>query len=270
MARPRPDAPAAAAPAAAALAAAALAAACDFTPRVHKDILDAQALVTERRHGEAAALYERILEKGPPEAAKIHYQLGELYSIYLDRPGDALGHYDRAIEAAHDPLWTVKSEERAAETLFSFVGDHDRAAERYRRLASFSPRLARRGFYQHRLAASLMGAGRLGEARSALEDILREPGHPHRADALYRMGLCRFLARDWAGAVSWWERHVREEGRRDLVVRTRFLMANAHEMMEDLRTAYAIYSSVLTSYPNADVVRGRLESIYARRAARRR
>ena len=60
------------------------------------------------------------------------------------------------------------------------------------------------------------------------------------------------------------------EKRRDNIVQTKFLMANAYETMEKLKAAYNIYYSILGEYPNTEVIKNRLKSIYERRVARKR
>ena len=47
-------------------------------------------------------------------------------------------------------------------------------------------------------------------------------------------------------------------------------MGNAYETMEELKKAYNIYYSILGEYPNNDVIKNRLNSLYKRRIARKR
>jgi len=47
-------------------------------------------------------------------------------------------------------------------------------------------------------------------------------------------------------------------------------MANAYEMLEKLKEAYNLYYSILGEYPNTKVIQNRLNSIYARKIARKR
>ena len=47
-------------------------------------------------------------------------------------------------------------------------------------------------------------------------------------------------------------------------------MANAYETMERLKEAYNIYYSIVGEYPNNEVIKARLNSIYERKVARKR
>ena len=67
-----------------------------------------------------------------------------------------------------------------------------------------------------------------------------------------------------------WDKYISLEKRRDNIVQTKFLMGNAYETMEELKKAYNIYYSILGEYPNNDVIKNRLNSLYKRRIARKR
>ena len=47
-------------------------------------------------------------------------------------------------------------------------------------------------------------------------------------------------------------------------------MANSYESLENLKSAYNIYYSILGEYPNTEVIQNRLKGIYNRRIARKR
>ena len=243
---------------------------CDFTPRIYKQILHARHLVAEQRYAEAIEEYKRILEKSPPEEAKIYYQLGELYSIYLLKNTKALPYYKKAIETGRDIHWMVRSQERIAEINFSFLKDYESASEDYRKLVRLPAPREKRDFYQYRLALSLIEARRREEGHRILWAIGTDSGHTYYVHSLYQMGMYYFLKKQWKKAIGHWENYIEKEKRKDNIIQARFLMANAYETMEDLKTAYNIYRSLLSDYPNMDIVKNRLEAIYARRVARKR
>jgi hypothetical protein len=84
------------------------------------------------------------------------------------------------------------------------------------------------------------------------------------------MGLIEFYNKNWDKAVEYWLEYLKRERRKDQIVKVKFLIANAHESNEKLKEAYNIYYSLLPAYPNPDVLRARLKSLYARRVARKR
>lgn len=247
-----------------------LALSCDFTPRIYKQILRAQRLVAEQRYAEAIEEYERILEKPHEEQAKTYYQVGELYSIHLLENKKALPYYKKSIEISDDPRWMIRPQERIAEINFSFLKDYVSASEDYKKLVALASSPEKRDFYQYRLAISLVNARNIEAGYAILQKIGKNPGHAHHVRAIYDMGMYYFFKKKWKEAVAQWEKYIKKETRRDNITQARFLMANAYETMEDLKTAYNIYRSLLADYPNMEIVKNRLEAIYARRVARKR
>ena len=53
---------------------------CDFSPRLHKKILEAQEYIKRQQYSKAISQYKEILKNNPPPdiKVKINYQLGEL------------------------------------------------------------------------------------------------------------------------------------------------------------------------------------------------
>ena len=245
---------------------------CDFTPRIHKEILEAQNMIREQRHEEAAELYKRILKGSltPDIKAKILFQLGRLYSLHFGKYYDAVEYLKKAKDVAEDPSLLVKSEENIADIYFSFIKDYESSVVSYKKLADFKPHLPKYKFYEYRLAQSYSKSSRYPEAKNILNRIIKESEHPYRAKAIFALALIHFHAKEYLRAVKKWKEYIKVEKRRDNIIQAKFLMANSYETMEDLKRAYNIYYSILGEYPNTKVVRDRLDSIYHRRVARKR
>lgn len=79
-----------------------------------------------------------------------------------------------------------------------------------------------------------------------------------------------FLNLNWDLAIIAFKKYIKIEKRRDIIVQAKFILANIYETKEELKKAYNIYYSILGEYPNAQVIKNRLESIYNRRVARKR
>ncbi len=247
--------------------------ACDFTPRLYQDILLAQEFVVEQKYDKAAAKYESILAENPPNdvRVKIYYQLGELYSIHLQVIEKAVYYYGRIKEIYPDPLWIVRTEERIADTYFSFGGKYfKKSAESYEMLVRFTPRLKNYDLYQFRLGQSYFNTGDLGKAEDLFTTIAQNPDQTYFAKGFYYLGLISFQQKNWSRAIAYWNEYIQREKRRDEIVKTKFLMANAYETMERLKEAYNIYYSIVGEYPNNEVIKARLNSIYERKVARKR
>lgn len=245
---------------------------CDFTSGLNQDILVAQKFVDAQDFGRAVELYERILKKNPSKniKTKINYQLAEIYYLYLDEQVKALKYYQFIVDNVDDPLWQVKSLEKIADINFSFAKKYDLAIRAYQTLMEFKPRLKNYDFYFLRVGESQFNRGKYEKAREIFSHILAQPNNPHYVDAYNYMGLIEFYSKNWDKAIELWMEYLKREKRKDQIVKVKFLIANAYESNEKLKEAYNIYYSLLPSYPNPDVLRARLKSLYARRVARKR
>ena len=246
--------------------------ACDFTPRIHKDILNAQQSLSQQNFVEASKRYQKILEKSPDEKikVKIHYQLGEIQSLHLGKYWQAIKHFQKVQESTQEPLWQVKSEERIAQISFEFLKNYRLSLKSYKRLASFTPRLKNYDKYEYRIAKSYMGLKKFEMARRAFVEIQKNKNQDHYVDSFYQLGLVHFELKNWQEAINKWKLYIQREKKPDSVVQAKFLMANAFETMEELKKAYNLYYSILGEYPNTQVVQNRLNAIYKRRVARKR
>jgi tetratricopeptide (TPR) repeat protein len=245
---------------------------CDFTSGLNQDILSAQKFVDNQEFGRAVELYERILKKNPSKVikTKINYQLAEIYYLYLDEQVKALKYYQFIVDNVDDPLWQVKSLEKMADINFSFAKNHKEAIRYYQILMQVKPRLKNFDYYYFRVGESFFEMGRYDRARDVFNQILSQQTNPFYIEAFYQMGLVEFYNKNWDTAVEYWLEYLKRERRKDHIVKVKFLIANAYESNEKLKEAYNIYYSLLPVYPNPEVLRARLKSLYARRVARKR
>jgi len=245
---------------------------CDFTPRLHKKILDAQQYIKLQKYSDAIAKYESILETNPPNdiKVKIYYQLGELYSINLSKNVIAISYFKKIKKISNEPLWLVKVEERIGEINYNFTKNYKESIKSYKLLSTFTPKLENLDFYQNRLALSYRKANYLNKAKKEFLKIQSNRKHKFFIKSFYYLGLIHFQERKWNKAIYLWNEYIKRETRQDSIVQTKFLMANAYETMEKLKMAYNIYYSILGEYPNTEVVQNRLNAIYKRRIARKR
>jgi tetratricopeptide (TPR) repeat protein len=245
---------------------------CDFTSGLNQDILSAQKNVDQQNFHKAVELYERILKKNPSKVikTKINYQLAEIYYLYLDEQVKALKYYQFIVDNVDDPLWQVKSLEKIADINFSFSKNYGEAIRAYRMLMNVKPRLKNYDFYFIRVGESFFEMGLYNKAREIFHQIIAQPTNPYYVEAYNQMGLIEFYNKNWEKAVEYWMEYLKREKRKDQIIKVKFLIANAYESNEKLKEAYNIYYSLLPSYPNPEVLRARLKSLYARRVARKR
>lgn len=245
---------------------------CDFTSGLNQDILSAQKYVDNQQFDKAVELYERILVKNPSKVikTKINYQLAEIYYLYLDQQVKALKYYQFIVDNVDDPLWQVKALEKIADINFSFARNFNESIHAYNILMQVKPRLSNYDYYFLRVGESYFEMGRYDKAREIFNQIINNPTNPYYVEAYNQLALIEFYNKNWDKAVDYWLEYLKREKRKDQIVKVKFLIANAYESNEKLKEAYNIYYSLLSTYPNPDVLRARLKSLYARRVARKR
>jgi tetratricopeptide (TPR) repeat protein len=245
---------------------------CDYTPRLHKNTLSAQEFIANQDYKKAVLQYENIIKGTLPGKIKVKvlYQLGELYSIYLNDNHKAVFYYNQIQKFSEELIWIVKAQERLGEIFFTYLKDYNKSRESYKKLSGFVPRLDRVDFYQFRLAQSYMQLNLYKKATKVFSQIKNSPDHKYFSRSLYYLGLAEFKQKHWDDAIKKWREYLEIEKRRDNIVQTVFLIANAYETKENLKKAYNLYYSILGEYPNTDVIKNRLNSIYNRRIARKR
>lgn len=246
--------------------------ACDFTPRIHQQILIAQTYITNQEYTKAVKQYHEILEEIPPQdiRIKIYYQLGELYAISLGEYRKGIHYYEKIRELTNDPIWLVKTQERVGEIAYTYIKDYKKSEDIYKELISFRPKLNNYDLYEYRYVSTLVNQNKFIEAEKNLVPLQNSPNHKFHTDAFYLYGQLYFHNKDWQKSVSYLREYIKREKRRDKIVKAKFLMGNAYETMERLKLAYNIYYSILGEYPNTKVIQQRLKSVYERRISRRR
>lgn len=245
---------------------------CDFTSGLNQDILAAQKYVDSQEFQKAVELYERILKTNPSKLikTKINYQLAEIYYLYLDEQVKALKYYQYIVENVDDPLWQVKSLEKVADINFNFAKNFTESIRAFNVLMNFRPKLKNYDYYYLKVGESYFELGQYNKAREIFNHILSQKTNPYYVEAFNQMGLIEFYNKNWDQAVDYWLEYLKRERRKEQIVKVKFLIANAYESNEKLKEAYNIYYSLLPSYPNPEVLKARLKSLYSRRVARKR
>jgi TolA-binding protein len=245
---------------------------CGFSSGLYKDILKAQDYISSQQYQKAVFMYKDILTKKPSKSIriKINYQLGEINSIYLNQYKEAIGNFKEILKTTEDPLWHVKSMEKIGEISFENLKDYQAAANAYKKLISFEPILERNDYYNFRYAETLFYLEQFDESSKRFKLISVDNNNKFNAQTFYYLGLINFYQKKWDIAINYWFEHLKREKRKDKIVQTKFMIANAYESSEQLKEAYNIYYSIIGEYPNTDLIKQRLESLYKRRVARKR
>lgn len=246
---------------------------CGFSSGLYKDILKAQSFIEEKEFKKAVSVYEAILLKKPSKTIqiKINYQLGTLYSNHLGDYEKSLIHYKNIVTKSNEPSWQVKALEKIGKIKFENTKKFKEAAEAYLKLVNFEPKLKRRDFYRFRYGLSLYENNQYDEAYTVLYSLtLENDKNIYSIKSYYYVGLIAFYKKNWNEAIGHWYEYLKREGKKNEVIKTKYLIANAYESSEQLKKAYNVYYSIVGEYPNPEVIKERLDSLYKRRVARKR
>jgi len=244
---------------------------CDFSPRLQKNVLEAQRYIIDQDYKSAVEVYRSILQEEPPLSIriKIYYQTGELLCFHLYKCQEATAFYQKILDETREPAWQIKAQEKLAEIYFYYLSDYQKAKDYYSALVKVRPNLTKRNFYKWQWAMSLFNLLKVDTALSLLDEISLESKNEYKQEVLFYKGKIYFLQKKWEPAIKSWELYLKQEKIQN-GVEAIFLMANSYETLEKLKEAYALYYSILTKYPDPKIIKDRLKSIYSRRVAQNR
>ncbi len=245
---------------------------CGFSSGLYKDILKAQDYINNQEFEKAVKVYEAILLKKPSKTIriKINDQLGDIYSIYLNDYKNSLRHFQSIIDNSNEPLWQVQTLEKMGSIYFDNLKQYDKSRDIYLKLVEFVPALKKQLFYRFKYAESLFYLGKYTKSTKFFESIVQTNNSQTSVQSYYYLGLISFYKQEWFKANDYWFEYLKRETRKDLIVKVKFLIANSFESAEKLKEAYNIYYSILGEYPNPQVIKNRLNSLYKRRVDRKR
>lgn len=245
---------------------------CGFSSGLYKDIIKAQDLITEQKYAQAAKVYETILLKKPSKNIniKVNFQLGEIYSIYLNNYKKSLKHFEAIADNSNEPAWQIKSLEKIGNIYFENIKNYKKSIEAYSKLIKVSPALERQNLYKLKYAISHLKLNHLTKSIKLFKELLDVNEADVVTESYFNIGIAYFYQKKWKQAIKSWYDYLRVEKRKDKIVHAKFLIANAYESNEELKKAYNIYYSILGEYPNTQVIKNRLNSLYERRVSRKR
>ncbi|MBD66946.1 MAG: hypothetical protein CME62_17215 [Halobacteriovoraceae bacterium] len=245
---------------------------CGFSSGLYTDILEAQDHMAKREFPKAVEVYESILQKKPSKnvAIKINFQLGEVYSIYLNNYDKGIYYFQKIVEDSNEPSWQIRALEKLGNIYFNELKEYTKSEKLYQKLESFYPPLEKVNFYSFRKTLSKFHQKEYKIAIKEFDKIIDKKDENYSIRSYFYIGLAYFYQKDYQTAITNWFEYLKRESRKDLIVETKFLIANAYESSEKLKEAYNIYYSILGVYPNTEVIQSRLNSLYERRVARKR
>lgn len=245
---------------------------CDFAPTLDKSILEAQKAIENQDFQKAANINDSILSKSFKREIKrkVLFQQGDIYLIYLNKPEKALEYFQQIYENESDPYWQVRSLEKIADINFYHLKKYNNAAKNYEILSEFKPSLNKHDYYKFQMAKALLENKDYKKSEILFNEIVKDNKNQYQYDAYFQMGLINFYNKKWNAAIDNFKIFISNSSSKEYVVQAKFLVANCYETQEKLREAYNIYYSIIDTYPNMEVIKSRLKSLFERRQNRKR
>jgi len=241
-----------------------------FSPKSYQKIIEAQELILQQKYDKALITYEKILQKKIPSEIKtrILIQQSELLSIFLNRPKEAVESILQAKQEAPEDLpLQLSLDSKLAELYFGVLKDYQKSYVIYKKMSQIIPKIENYDFYRYRSLLSLFFQSKYSLAKEETEKVLKEsPDFSFYKECILLLGKIFFYQEDYEQSLKYFAQFLSFEGiaQRQLA-ETKFLMANAYESLGKLKNAYKFYESTLKHYPNIEVVKQRLNSVFQRK-----
>jgi tetratricopeptide (TPR) repeat protein len=243
---------------------------CGFSTGIYQDVIKAESLLKNNKYLEASKIYNKILDKSPPLDLEIRilFQLGEINSSYLNKFDESIKYFLDVVEKSSDPIWHIKSYEKLAS--ISFDGKrYDLSKKFYEKLSKIKPELKNKNFYLLKVAESNLNLKDFNLSKEQfIECTLKNIDY--EKDCYYYLGLIHYYENSFEEANNYWFKYLKLEKNKEKIVNIKFLIANSYESLEKYKNAYDIYYSILGEFPNSEIIKKRLKSVYDRRVARKR
>ncbi len=242
---------------------------CDFTPQIHRDILAAQDLLIDQNYSAAIKKYNKILATSNDEniRSKVIFQLAEIYLLHYDNARKSLTLLNKIKTESQNLEAIIKAEEKIANINFSVLHDYKTALKNYLNLISFKPYLKNHKFYILRYAKSALLAGNYQIAIEMFKKMIKEKQFGEIA--YFYLGQSYFYKQEWKKAIKNLKKYLSFNNLENRI-KAQLLLANSYENIEELKKAYDIYYGLLADYPNPEVIRNKLNSIYTRQISSKR
>lgn len=217
-------------------------------------------------HRAAVQLYEALAKEHPwsPRADDALYWSGLTRFLYL-------GDTEKGLQTLRLLLSKYPRRDSApgAQYLIAQIyelgyNDFERAIIEYERAAAYRNREVReKSLYS--LAENLMRLGRVDEAKASWERQVTEfPRGALAPFGYFRLGTTAFSQGGLEEAQAFYRRVLELTTDTDLILKTRYAMANCLEAAEQLDEALELYRAIAPAYPNREAIEIKIKALETR------
>lgn len=245
---------------------------CDFTTGVSRRILQAQEYVDEYKYFKALDEYDLLLQMNIPEKIehKVYYQMAEIYNLHLQNKKNALFYYEKANDNYTDPKLKKVVMNKIVELSFE-LKNYDKAINIYQKFIKDKETSEdQKKTYAFKIAKAYFEKNDYKKAFENFRTISKDKDSTYRGEAFFYMGQIISYKKQYKEAIDYFKKSLNYETRLEKKIETKFYIANSYERIYDLEKAYDYYYSIVDFYPNPEIIKERLKSVYERKVSRRR
>lgn len=244
-----------------------LAAACDAIDRAAADEYEtAMKRWNEGDYQGAVKLYIALARNHPfsPYADNALYWAGLTRFLYLGETDKGLRTLQRLVKKYPRRDMTPAAQYQIAQIYELGYSDYERAIEEYGKAAGYTNREIReKSLYG--LGDNLFRIGKVVEANDAwLRQTAEFPNGPQAALGLFRLGTTAFARGALEEAEAYYRRSLGKDPDAELVVKTKFALANCLEAGENLQEALDLYREIEPVYPNPEAIGIKISALETR------
>ncbi|MAW07697.1 MAG: hypothetical protein CME61_05385 [Halobacteriovoraceae bacterium] len=242
---------------------------CSFNSTNYEQIVFAQKEINQQNYLSAKERLERVLSShlSLELRAKVLHQVGVLNAFHLDNVKDGLKSFKLVLELPLEENKKRKSLLFLADLYFSKLRDFKNSELLYRKLLNFEKDGHFDQFLYFRYIKSIFEQGKFKEVENEYR-LNEEKFSSFKFRIISTLSIC-FLKK-----TNDCEKKLNDLKRDNLtpsqVTEVNFFLANLFEENGDLEKSYKTYSRLISTHPNPNLIKFRLDKIVERKKAEKR
>jgi len=245
------------------------------SPRSHlqEQLQLAQDFSDKHQYEDAYKVYQKLKKLNLNKNLKqeIIFQMAKIESVYLSEYKKSYAHLQElASMSSGDTNWQFLAYRELAFLNIDHLNQFNEAADYFDKLTHIAKEKDQKDYFEFKKVDALLKGGVSNKVEKLLLKMSQDKSHKYQSKAGYELGVFYFESAKWNEAITFFLNYLKQNVGKDEEVRIKFLIANAYESLDKLVLAYNLYASIINDYPNPELIKKRMNTIYERRVSRRR
>ncbi len=232
----------------------------------------AEKLLEDKKYDAAISEFQDIVDKAPssPLGLEAQLKIAQIDHLYLGRSKEAIDAYLEFLKRSHDPNKNREVERTLGDLQFQNFENYDEAIGSYTKLVKDKPDSADAEELVFRLGRAFFMKNQLADAIKVFQyQIAHFPKGKLRWKAELEIGNSYSDETKCNDAIPHYDKVV-AGAPKDQRVLASFAKASCYEEMDDLDSAYELFSQIKDDYPSPQVVEMKMQKIKRRKILRKR